>query len=111
MSEFKGTPGPWIAAPYSSVVGAPVVAAISGRPIAKITYFPLGDGFENHERESIANGKLVESAPDLLNELFKQRDNLVSLRDFDPPDVRYFIMGEMIDEIDAAIDKALGKQK
>ncbi len=66
MSEkVKHTSGPWIAAPYSSVVGAPVVSA-SGRPIATVTYFKIGDGFENHDKESAANGRLIAAAPEML---------------------------------------------
>jgi uncharacterized protein (DUF1501 family) len=62
----KHTQGPWIAAPYSSAVGAPVVAA-NGRSIAKITYYALAsEGFANHERESDANGRLIAAAPDML---------------------------------------------
>lgn len=69
MAEtVKHTKGPWIAASYSSVVGAPVVAA-SGRPVASVTYFHLGEGFDNHERESTANGRLIAAAPDLLEAL------------------------------------------
>lgn len=62
------TRGPWIAASYSSVVGAPVVSQ-SGRPIASVTYFKLGDGFQNHDRESAANACLIAAAPDLLEAL------------------------------------------
>lgn len=68
MTAQKHTEGPWIAAPYSSVVGAPVVSA-SGRPVARVTYFNLGDGFENHDNESAANARLIAAAPELLEAL------------------------------------------
>jgi hypothetical protein len=62
------TPGPWIAAPYSSVVGAPVVSA-SGRSVAKVTYFALGESFSNHDAESDANARLIAAAPEMLEAL------------------------------------------
>lgn len=66
----KMTPGKWVAAPYSSMVGAPIVASPSGRPVAKVTYFHLGPEFDNHNRESAANAAgivaLVNAAPALL---------------------------------------------
>jgi hypothetical protein len=66
MDAQKHTPGPWMAPPYSSVVGLPIVASPSGRSIAKVTYFDLGEGFENHNAESVANARLIAAAPDLL---------------------------------------------
>lgn len=65
----KHTPGRWIAAPCSSVVGAPVVASPSGRSIANVTYFNLGPDFRNHDLESAANARLIAAAPDLLDAL------------------------------------------
>ena len=66
----KMTPGEWVAAPYGSMVGAPIVASPSGRPVAKVTYFNLGPEFDNHNRESAANAAgivaLVNAAPALL---------------------------------------------
>lgn len=65
----KHTPGPWIAAPYSSKVGAPVVSD-SGRSIASVTYYPMDQEiFKNHHEESAANGRLIAAAPDLLQAL------------------------------------------
>jgi hypothetical protein len=65
----KHTQGPWIAASKaSSVVGLPVVAQ-SGRSIASVSYFNLGEGFANHERESLANSRLIAAAPDMLQAL------------------------------------------
>lgn len=70
MSGHSGhTRGPWIAAPYSSVVGAPVVASPSGRSVANVTYFRLGEDFAAHDAESLANAKLIAAAPDLLEAL------------------------------------------
>jgi len=61
------TPGPWMAAARpSSVAGLPVVAQPSGRSIASVTFFHLGEAFANHDRESQANARLIAAAPDLL---------------------------------------------
>lgn len=57
--DERATKGVWIAAPYSNVVGAPIVASPSGRSIGKITYFNLGKGFESHDAQSEANGQLI----------------------------------------------------
>lgn len=65
MGEVKHTAGPWVAAPYSSVVGAPVVASPNGRSIANVTYFGLGGDFQSHDDESAANARLIAAAPDL----------------------------------------------
>lgn len=65
----KFTPGPWVAAPFSSVVGAPVVASPSGRSIANVTYFRLGGAFEHHDAESEANAALIAVAPELYSAL------------------------------------------
>lgn len=65
-SAVGHTPGPWIAAPYSSVVGAPVVASPNGRSIANVTYFGLGGDFKYHDDESRANARLIAAAPSLL---------------------------------------------
>lgn len=62
----RHTPGPWLAASRaSSVVGLPVVAQ-SGRSIASVTYFGLGDDFQMHNDECLANARLIAAAPDLL---------------------------------------------
>lgn len=61
------TKGPWIAAASkSSVVGLPVVAQ-SGRSIANVTFFDLGEPFKRHNEESYANARLIAAAPDLLH--------------------------------------------
>lgn len=93
MSHTKGT---WIASPYSSRVGAPVVASPSGRPVANVTYFALGEGFENHQRESEANARLIAAAPELLDALVYAR-RFMKPEDFD------------IEYIDNAIKKAKGE--
>ncbi len=100
MSEH--TKGPWHAASYSSKVGSPVVSA-SGRPIAQIVYFQLGEGFENHDRESAANGALIAAAPDLLEALKATRKQLHAMGV--GVDVRHAIT----DMADMAIAKAEGR--
>jgi len=63
------TKGPWMAAAKpSSVVGWPVVAQ-SGRSIASVTYFKLGDQFSNHDAESGANARLIAAAPEMYEAL------------------------------------------
>ena len=64
MSETKHTPGPWRAAPYSSIVGCPItaqprpdknsirIAGVAG-PIARV--------------EIEANARLIAAAPTLLS--------------------------------------------
>jgi hypothetical protein len=67
VSEAKHTAGPWIAASRpSSVVGLPVVSQ-SGRSIASVTHFNLGEQFDNHDQESRANARLIAAAPELLS--------------------------------------------
>lgn len=126
-NEVKHTPGPWIAAPYSSVVGAPVVAA-SGRPVASVTYFKVGEGFENHDRESKANGNLIAASPEMLEALilhkkFADHDdagpNYGGLnRDTHPEGEKIWsewwsegisLCGRAMKATDAAIAKATGK--
>jgi len=79
----KATPGRWIAAPYSSVVGASIVASPSGRSIGTITYFSLGDGFEKHDKESAANGALAATlhneAPVMLDLIEQQAARIAAL--------------------------------
>jgi hypothetical protein len=55
----KATPREWTEAPYSSICGAPIVAAPRGRPVASVTYFDLGPAFVNHDAESKANGEAI----------------------------------------------------
>lgn len=81
----KMTPGEWVAAPYSSMVGAPIVASPSGRPVAKVTYFHLGPEFDNHNRESAANAAgivaLVNAAEPMLDEIERLRHALQRMID------------------------------
>lgn len=97
MGKAKHTDGPWIAAPYSSMVGAPVVASPNGRSIANVTYFGLGADFQNHDDESAANARLIAAAPDLLEALEFIADPLSG-----------YIHGEAFDKACAAIKKAKG---
>ncbi len=68
--DAAATGGTWIAAPFSSIVGAPIVSSPSGRSVASVTYFDLGDGFRKHDEESAANAELVtflrNAVPDIL---------------------------------------------
>lgn len=66
----KHTPGPWLAASHpSSVSGLPIVARPSGRSIASVTFFHLGEAFASHDAESRANARLIAAAPTLLEAL------------------------------------------
>jgi len=80
----KMTPGEWVPAPYSSMVGAPIVASPSGRPVAKVTYFHLGPEFDNHDRESAANAAgivaLVNAAEPMLAEIEALRAEVARLQ-------------------------------
>ena len=59
------TPGPWVSAPFSSIVGAPVVSQ-QGRTVAKVSY-PYTPGMPQAAiDECVANGHLIAAAPDLL---------------------------------------------
>lgn len=78
------TPGPWMsAAKSSSVSGLPIVSRKNGRSIARVTVFNLGPGFENHERESMANAALLAAAPDLLEALHECEDYFDNRADAD----------------------------
>lgn len=107
MTEPKYTKGPWIAAPYSSVVGAPVVSRM-GRSIASVTYFKLGEHFQNHDSESEANGHLIAAAPELLEALKEARENLWNY--WVPNTPRGMQRREeLLRKYDAAIAKAEGR--
>ena len=75
MAESKHTPGRWLmAAKPSSVVGWPVVGP-EGRVICSLNYVhhskidPKVSGDDAFNRESKANGLLIQAAPDLLKAL------------------------------------------
>lgn len=74
------TGGTWIAAPYSSVVGAPIVAAPTGRSIASVTYFALGEGFKKHDEESAANAALIVYLRNNVPAILSQADEIARLR-------------------------------
>lgn len=71
-----GTPGKWMAAPYSSVVGAPIVSSPTGRSIGQVTYFDLGGNFSGHDRESDANARRIARLPQLEREYLAMREAL-----------------------------------
>lgn len=74
------TPGPWMAAQRpSSTAGLPIVSTATGRSIAGVTFYSVGKGFEQHDRESAANALLIAAAPDLLAELKAMTDHYVKL--------------------------------
>lgn len=104
MRKLDHTPGPSIAAPYSSVVGAPVVASPNGRSIANVTYFGLGEDFQNHDDESAANARLIAAAPDLLEAL----EELLAGVDRLPPREPWDEDGPVIKKARAALAKATG---
>lgn len=104
---FKGTPGPWIwAEKNQGLYGA-------GPDNAVLDFYSYEGMYLSGKTDEAqtANGLLISASPELLDELLKQRDDLVSMREFYSADKRYFVMGEMIDRIDAAIAKALGETK
>lgn len=106
MGGVKHTAGPWVAAPYSSMVGAPVVASPSGRPVCSVTYFALGDGFEGHDEVSAANARLIAAAPDLLEALE------LALEYFNSAQAQLSASGQVArDAARAAIAKATGETK
>lgn len=73
----KHTPGPWIAAPYSSVVGAPIVAAGTGRIVGH-TFYPHSKALPAaYVAECDANRALLGAAPDLLAALKAASEVLV----------------------------------
>lgn len=71
-----GTSGDWVAAPYSSVAGAPIVSSPNGRSIGKVTYFNLGGEFRGHDRESDANRRRIARLPQLEREYLAMREAL-----------------------------------
>lgn len=71
-----GTPGDWIAAPYSSVVGAPIASSQNGRSIGQVTYFNLGGKFSGQDRESDANARRIARLPQLEREYLAMREAL-----------------------------------
>lgn len=73
------TPGPWMmASKPSSVVGWPIVAQ-TGRLIASINYVqtsaidPKVEGDDAFNRESKANGRLLEAAPCMFEAMAKAK--------------------------------------
>ena len=85
------TPGPWLAASsFSSAVGLPVVQQGRGRSIASVTFFNLGEGFENHDRESYANARLIAAAPDMVTALDWYADQLCEGWCEQSPDCAHF---------------------
>ena len=85
MTKSKHTPGPWMAASKaSSIVGLPVVAK-TGRSIASVTFFNLGERFDHHEQESYANARLIAAAPGMLAALKEAADFMSDIaRDHHP---------------------------
>lgn len=75
MIEARHTPGNWIAAPRSSIVGRPIVSAPQGRSICNVT--------EHDDAE--ANARLIAAAPELLAALKGLIPDNVSL---DNPNIR-----------------------
>lgn len=97
MTESKHTPGSWMAASKaSSIVGLPVVAK-TGRSIASVTFFNLGERFDHHEQESYANARLIAAAPDMLAALKLARDEMGA--------------NAARDAVDAAISRAEGRSE
>jgi len=104
------TVGPWMVASHpSSVVGLPVVARPSGRSIASVTFFSLGEAFANHDRESQANAHLIAAAPDLLMALERSKEGWENAIELDLIPERHKDTAVILaDEARAAIAKARG---
>lgn len=99
------TSGPWMAASHpSSVSGLAVVARPSGRSIASVTFFHLGEGFENHDAESKANSLLIAAAPELLAALEEARGYVANVWEAGGDE----FTRRNLDKIDTAIAKARG---
>lgn len=98
------TPGPWTFDPDEMSI-----TAETGVMIARVTDlddFPCVDPDTHDEdairRECIANGALLNAAPELLEALINARSILVDVEEWSED-------GANIKEIDAAIAKATGK--
>lgn len=89
MSEFSGTPGPWLIDRYGKVVdGRGMTVGVSGVAL------PM-----TRDAECIANAHLVSAAPELLEALSEIMEALTTCG-FD---------GDVEQRATAAINKALGR--
>lgn len=96
MSEFKGTPGPWLVRKWNG----------NEWPDRRITVGPEADGIATavcisprycDDEQMEADARLISAAPDLL-EALKYARRFLSVKDHDTA------------YVDAAIAKALGKE-
>lgn len=105
MKNFKGTPGPWqmkseeVDKPYIRIRGTNLGRRFK---IANVLT-PVYDGVPEHEvKETRANAKLIEAAPELLKELIRVVNYL--------NDIAYQNDAQrFIDSANLVIDKALGE--
>ena len=63
------TPGPWKAAPFSSVVGCPITAQPDPKQNTIVVAGTRGAFGEDYRGEIEANARLIASAPELLEAL------------------------------------------
>ncbi|MDL9989510.1 hypothetical protein [Providencia rettgeri] len=89
--EFKGTPAPW------NIDNLITVAINSG--YKHVAVVNLSD--KVNKDESNANAHLIATAPELLEQLIRLRNKIVSYKPDDDDD---------LDIVDAVIAKALGQQ-
>lgn len=94
--EFKGTPGPWVHAGGNSLTET-IGGAINGD--VKTLCLILGKGIG--KEKATANAKLMAAAPELLEQLIRLRNKIA---DYHPDD------DDHLDVVDAAINKALGRE-
>lgn len=103
MSEFKGTPGPWLNAGRSA---GSHIHADKGEVAWLRSYIGIDD-----DKEIEANARLIAAAPELLEALIAAKKvcdvaaQMTGCRSDDD-----FVWGAQ-KKIDAAIAKALGEQK
>ena len=65
----KHTPGPWNAAPFSSVVGCPIMAQPDPKKnsiLVAVTQSAVAEDSAGFRAEVEANARLITAAPDLL---------------------------------------------
>lgn len=110
--EFKGTPGPWLRMNGTDVftglnsINASGIKSdkTDGWQIADCSVgktFVDGEYVELSTSEQIANARLIAAAPELLEQLIRLRNKIAGYHLDD---------SDHLDVVDAAINKALGRE-